>query len=225
MKDFAHFEANWLCSLWSKFFPLKEDPLLGSICPTGKKTGKQESWYIDIYQLSNNMMSFSYLPVTSHSYQSHVVTFGNQDLQTGQNRCQPCWKHKWSFCICKKIASIEDTSMDMTSLTLLHSERPELYGHPFIRPIKASLWATSSGFILYANLTIFGPLVIKRIVNGVPLHTAFNYHLPIVLIWLKYCWKGGKIASHPSIHQKRTSDSILLTYISWFLSHPQHPLC
>ena len=25
-------------------------------------------------------------------------------------------------------------------------------------------------------------------VNGVPLHTAFHYHLFIVLIWLKYCW-------------------------------------
>ena len=37
-------------------------------------------------------------------------------------------------------------------------------------------------------------------VNGVPLHTAFHYHLPIVLIWLKYCWKGRKIASHPSIY-------------------------
>ena len=38
-------------------------------------------------------------------------------------------------------------------------------------------------------------------VNGVPLHTAFHYHPNIVLIWLKYCWKGRKIAaSHPSIH-------------------------
>ena len=41
-------------------------------------------------------------------------------------------------------------------------------------------------------------------VNGVPLHTAFHYYPLIVLIWLKYCWKGGKIASHPSsilLHQ------------------------
>ena len=34
-------------------------------------------------------------------------------------------------------------------------------------------------------------------VNGVPSHTAFHYHPPIVLI---YCWKGIKIASQPSIH-------------------------
>ena len=37
-------------------------------------------------------------------------------------------------------------------------------------------------------------------INRVPLHTAFHYHLPIVLIWLKYCLKGRKIASHPSIY-------------------------
>ena len=30
---------------------------------------------------------------------------------------------------------------------------------------------------------------------GVSLHTAFHYHPPIVLIWLKYCWKGHKISS------------------------------
>ena len=35
-------------------------------------------------------------------------------------------------------------------------------------------------------------------VNGVPLHTAFHYQHLIVLIWLKYCWKG-----HPSIHRLR----------------------
>ena len=36
-------------------------------------------------------------------------------------------------------------------------------------------------------------------VNGVPLHTAFNYQSLIVLIWLKYCWKGRKITTHASI--------------------------
>ena len=41
---------------------------------------------------------------------------------------------------------------------------------------------------------------VLSIVNGVPLHTAFHCHPDIVLIWLKYCWKGRKIASHPSIH-------------------------
>ena len=36
-------------------------------------------------------------------------------------------------------------------------------------------------------------------VHGVPLHTAFLFHLFVVLIWLKYCWKGGKIESYPFI--------------------------
>ena len=40
-------------------------------------------------------------------------------------------------------------------------------------------------------------------VNGAPLHTAFHYRPLIVLIWLKHCWKGHKIASHPSIHSSR----------------------
>ena len=34
-------------------------------------------------------------------------------------------------------------------------------------------------------------------VKRVPLHTAFHYHPPIVLIWLKYCWKGRKITTRP----------------------------
>ena len=37
-------------------------------------------------------------------------------------------------------------------------------------------------------------------VNGVPLHTTCHYQSLIVLIWLKYCWKGRKVASHPSIY-------------------------
>ena len=32
------------------------------------------------------------------------------------------------------------------------------------------------------------------------MHTASHHHPPIVLICLKYCWKGLKIAYHPSIH-------------------------
>ena len=40
-------------------------------------------------------------------------------------------------------------------------------------------------------------------VNEIPLHTAFHYHPPIVLIWLEYCWKGRKdrkSSIHPSIY-------------------------
>ena len=39
-------------------------------------------------------------------------------------------------------------------------------------------------------------------VNGVSLHTTFHYQPSAVLIWLKYCWKGRKIAQviHPSIY-------------------------
>ena len=48
-------------------------------------------------------------------------------------------------------------------------------------------------------------------VNGVSLHTAFHYHPPIVLIWLKHCWKGRKIASHPSIHLDPLEAEIFLT--------------
>ena len=39
------------------------------------------------------------------------------------------------------------------------------------------------------------------ILHRAPLHTAFHYQPLIILIWMKYCWKGHKIAlvSHPSI--------------------------
>ena len=38
-------------------------------------------------------------------------------------------------------------------------------------------------------------------INGYPLHAAFHYHLSIILIWLKYYWKGRKIAIHPSMNR------------------------
>ena len=31
-------------------------------------------------------------------------------------------------------------------------------------------------------------------------HAAFHYHPSIALVLLKYCWRRGKILSHPSIH-------------------------
>ena len=47
-------------------------------------------------------------------------------------------------------------------------------------------------------------------------HTNFQYHLPMVLIWLKYCWKGRKIAS---IHQKNDTDfrysEVFMYSFSW----------
>ena len=49
--------------------------------------------------------------------------------------------------------------------------------------------------------------------SSLQLHTAFHYHPPIVLIWLKHCWKGYKIASHP-IHLIRAfSDFKAFLYI------------
>ena len=42
----------------------------------------------------------------------------------------------------------------------------------------------------------------------ISLQVAFNYHLSIALIWLKYFWKGRKIASHPSSHPWRILLSI-----------------
>ena len=52
-----------------------------------------------------------------------------------------------------------------------------------------------------ADLVEFDPSSrqIFSVVNGVPLHTAFHYQPLIILIWLKYCWKGRKIARKSSI--------------------------
>ena len=61
-------------------------------------------------------------------------------------------------------------------------------------------------------------------INGVPLHTAFHYHPPIVLLWLKYCWKGLKVASHPSIFSNflQLCKSVSCTSaIKWVFSLPK----
>ena len=68
-------------------------------------------------------------------------------------------------------------------------------------------------------------------VNGVPLHTAFHYHLNIVLIWLKYCWKGRKIASHSSIGIPSKLLGTLIkevhnvNHIVYWIDRPPFPVC
>ena len=50
-------------------------------------------------------------------------------------------------------------------------------------------------------------------VNRVPLHTAFHCQSLIILIWLKYCWKGQKSVSHTSIHLLLWEQ--ILSFKSW----------
>ena len=38
------------------------------------------------------------------------------------------------------------------------------------------------------------------------LHCTFHFYLPIVLIWLKYCWKGRYVASHLFMHVQMQLD-------------------
>ena len=60
--------------------------------------------------------------------------------------------------------------------------------------------------LLIWRLLVRDPLEaeIFPILNRAALHIAFRYHSPIVLIRLKYCQKGRKIASLPSIIVNRT---------------------
>ena len=44
-----------------------------------------------------------------------------------------------------------------------------------------------------ADLVVLDYLPAGGTINKIPLRTTFNYHLPIVLIWLKYFCKGRKI--------------------------------
>ena len=43
-----------------------------------------------------------------------------------------------------------------------------------------------------------------------PMHTPFHYHLPIVMIWLKYIWKGSYIANLSFIIRSNDENSIEL---------------
>ena len=56
-------------------------------------------------------------------------------------------------------------------------------------------------------------------VKRVLLNTAFHYHPPIVLIWLKYCWKGRKITTRP-VACRRQEDQ--WSWSSPVPIHPQH---
>ena len=60
---------------------------------------------------------------------------------------------------------------------------------------------------------------IFSIINGIPLHTAFHYHLPIVLICLKYCCKGHKITCHLSIQS--TMPVMVCTHDCGFIKQAQ----
>ena len=39
----GHLIKERICSCWSKFFSLREDPILGRLCPPDKQTESQES--------------------------------------------------------------------------------------------------------------------------------------------------------------------------------------
>ena len=59
----------------------------------------------------------------------------------------------------------------------------------------------------------------------VPLHATFHYHPFIILIWLKYFWKGPKITSHPSISHFELVIVCLYTVTTppcWFFWWRQH---
>ena len=47
---------------------------------------------------------------------------------------------------------------------------------------------------------------------------TFHYHLPIILVWLKYCWNGCKIANHPPAPTSRNTlggPSVLWASMGW----------
>ena len=41
--NWGHFIKERICSLWSKFFPLRVDLFLGRLCPLGRHTGSHEN--------------------------------------------------------------------------------------------------------------------------------------------------------------------------------------
>ena len=41
--NWGHIIKERLCSHWSKFIPLRVDPILGRLCPSGKQTGSHEN--------------------------------------------------------------------------------------------------------------------------------------------------------------------------------------
>ena len=51
--------------------------------------------------------------------------------------------------------------------------------------------------------TKYTPMILQFLLwETTSMLTAFHYHSLLVLIWLKYCWKGHKIWSNPPIHSK-----------------------
>ena len=81
--------------------------------------------------------------------------------------------------------------------------------------------SVGSALAYWSSAHKFEPNSRRNLLNRkrVPLRTCsgFAYHLPIVLIWLKYYWKGRKIASRPSIHPSQTPVNFLSFYFTHWL--------
>ena len=73
-----------------------------------------------------------------------------------------------------------------------------MLGAPVAQWVKR--WPTDTAYWSSGPSSIPARGKIFSTVNGALLDTAFHYQPLIVLIWLKHCWKGRKIAIHPSIH-------------------------
>ena len=71
---------------------------------------------------------------------------------------------------------------------------PQLETSPWPSGKHSRLWITGSWVWIPLEARFFPNL------NCASLHRAFHVHPSIVSKWLKYCWKGCKTLTHPSIH-------------------------
>ena len=49
--------------------------------------------------------------------------------------------------------------------------------------------------------------------NGASLHTSFHVHPSLVSKWLKYCWKGRKTLTHPSVRHPKELTSTKCPFV------------
>ena len=125
------------------------------------------------------------------------------------------------FCFCSKLVIITTlmVNSELHEIEICTYDRrinKILHDYLYSRIKKARSPGSSVGWALAywssGSISILARGEIFSTVNGAPLHTAFHYQPPIVLIWLKHSWKVEKKSQviHPSIKMATS------LFHSWF---------
>ena len=106
-----------------------------------------------------------------------------------------------------------------TTFNVFH--RPTPLSPPYTRWIGPELSISRQKFRITGSRVRMRARFFSNL-NGASLHSAFHFHISIVLIWLKYCWKGKPQLIHESQVTYFTVCHMYILFNKWTHAYVRH---